>query len=83
MQKNTKKKIAPVVVTILTVAVLLPVLAVLLIGVQALREAGWVVLAFLAVYALAVCAVVVGVLAAMRARLREIDGGEEEEAKKY
>ena len=83
MQKNTKKKIAPVVVAIVAVAVLLPILAVLMIGAQALRGAGWVVLAFLAVYALAVCAVVVGVLAAMRARLREIDTGEEEEAKKY
>lgn len=83
MRKNTKKKIAPVVVAIVTAAVLLPVLAVVVLGMQALRDAGWAVLAFMGVYALAVAAALFGVVAAMRARLREIDGGEEEEAKKY
>ena len=83
MRKNTKKKIAPVVVAIIAAAVLVPFLAVLLLGMDALRHAGWPVLAFLGVYALAVAAVLLGVVAAMRARLREIDAGEEEEAKKY
>ena len=83
MRKNTKKKIAPVVVAIIAAAVLVPFLAVLLLGMDALRSAGRPVLAFMGVYALAVAAVLFGVLAAMRARLREIDAGEEEEAKKY
>lgn len=83
MRKNTKKKIAPVVVAIIAAAVIVPLLAVLLLGMDALRSAGWPVLAFLGVYALAAAAVLFGVAAAMRARLREIDGGEEEEAKKY
>ncbi len=83
MRKNTKKKIAPVLVAIVAAAVLLPVLAMVVLGIQALRDAGWVVLALLGVYALGVAAVLFGVAAAMRARLREIDGGEEEEAKKY
>ena len=83
MRKSTKKKIAPVVVAIVAAVVIVPVLAVLLLGVQALRNAGWLVLVFLGLYILAAAAVLFGVLAAMRARLREIDAGEEEEAKKY
>lgn len=37
----------------------------------------------LGVYALILIAVFIGVLAALRQRLKEIDRGEEEEAKKY
>ena len=39
--------------------------------------------AFLVVYALVVLAMILGVIAALRQRLRELKGGEEEEAKKY
>ena len=39
--------------------------------------------AFLVVYALVVLAMIVGVIMALRQRLRELKGGEEEEAKKY
>ena len=38
---------------------------------------------FLVVYALAVLAMILGVIAALRQRLRELKGGEEDEAKKY
>jgi len=41
------------------------------------------VVTILLVYALAVAAVMAGVLAALRQRLREIDKGEEDEAKQY
>ncbi len=37
----------------------------------------------LLVYGGVIVAVIVGVIAALRQRLREIEGGEEEEAKKY
>ena len=37
----------------------------------------------MAVYALAILAVMIGVVAALRQRLREIDGGEEADARKY
>lgn len=40
-------------------------------------------MAFLAVYALVVLAMIIGVVAALRQRLRELRDGEEEEAKKY
>lgn len=90
MQNNTKtkKKIAPVVVGIVVTAVLIPVVLVLLaaLGIFPLTgpaELGWLVVPILAGYALVVAAVIVGVLAAMRQRLREIDGGEEDAAKIY
>lgn len=38
---------------------------------------------FLVVYALVVLAMILGVIAALRQRLRELKGGEEDEAKKY
>ena len=41
------------------------------------------VVTILLIYALAVAAVMAGVLAALRQRLREIDKGEEDEAKQY
>ena len=42
-----------------------------------------IAIGFLAVYGLVLVAVIVGVLAALGQRLKEIEGGEEEDAKKY
>ena len=46
-------------------------------------EGGWGILPFMLLYAGIGGAVIVGILAAMTQRLREIDGGEEDEASKY
>ena len=46
-------------------------------------EVGWSILPVLLLYAAAGGAVGIGVLAAAAQRLREIDGGEEDEASKY
>ena len=84
MQRNTKKKIAPVVVTILVILYLLPPLmtvlltAANLVGTE-LRE----IAVFLVFYALIGGAVVIGIIKALSQRLREIDGGEEDEASQY
>lgn len=84
MQKNTKKKIAPVVIAILVVVYILPLVAMAAYAAGLLgSEGGWGVLPFLLLYAAVGGAVIVGVLAAMAQRLREIDGGEEDEASKY
>lgn len=87
MRKNTKKKLAPVVVAVIVTAVTLPLVLVFLGAMGFISFTGsdgeWAILPILAVYALVLGAVVVGVLAATRERLREIDRGEEEEAKKY
>ncbi len=85
MQKNTKKKIAPVVVAVLVVAYVGPLVAMIsyAAGLLGAEVGGWGVLPFLLLYAAVGGAVIVGVLAAMTQRLREIDGGEEDEASKY
>lgn len=83
MQKNTNKKIAPIVCA---VAVVLLVLGYIGIFAWALLvEGGGIGFAIVPVviYTVVMCAVIVGVLAALRQRLKEIEGGEEEDAKKY
>ena len=85
MQSNTKKKIAPVAAAVLVVLYVAPIAgaavyaAVCLAGTEEIRG----VISFLGMYALIGGAVIVGVLTAMAQRLREIDRGEEDEAKKY
>ncbi len=84
MRKTTKKKIAPIVVTVLVVAYLTPLIAIVLAlaGFLGMRE-GLPALPFLLGYAFLGGAVVVGIILALNQRLREIDGGEEEEASRY
>ncbi|MBO5796898.1 MAG: hypothetical protein J6R77_00945 [Clostridia bacterium] len=43
----------------------------------------WIAVGVLLLYAALILAVIVGVLVALRQRLKEIESGEEEEAKKY
>ena len=84
MQKNTKKKIAPVIITVIVVAYVSPLLGMVAYaaGLAGTQGAGAAV-PFLLLYALVGGAVIVGVVYAMAQRLREIDGGEEDEASKY
>ena len=84
MQKNTKKKIAPVVVAAAVVLYVGPLVAMMAYAAGLLgAEGGWGILPILLLYAFAGGAVIVGVLYAAAQRLREIDGGEEDEASKY
>ena len=84
MQRNTKKKIAPVVIAALVVLYVGPLVGMVAYAAGLLgAEGGWGILPFLLLYALAGGAVIVGVLYAAAQRLREIDGGEEDEARKY
>ena len=84
MQRNTKKKIAPVAVAAAVVLYVGPLVAMAAYAAGLLgAEGGWSILPFLLLYALAGGAVIVGVLYAAAQRLREIDGGEEDEASKY
>ena len=84
MQRNTKKKIAPVVVTLLVILYILPPVMTLIlasIGLFASEMRGMIV--FLVFYGLIGGAVIVGIIKALSQRLREIDGGEEDEASQY
>ena len=86
MQKTTRngKKIAPVVIAVLVLLYILPLIAFIL---TALRElgggGGMVVVLFLLLYLFLGGAVIGGVIKALLERLREIDGGEEEDASQY
>lgn len=81
---KNRKKIAPVVIAVLVVAYVGPLVAMVAYAAGLISaEGGWGVLPFLLLYAAVGGAVIVGVLHAMAQRLREIDGGEEDEAKKY
>ncbi len=90
MQENTKpvnqkKKIAPIVVTVLVILYMIPLILMALAMGGLLGAVGgpWGVLPFLIIYIAIGVAVIIGISLAMRQRLREIDGGEEEEAAKY
>ena len=85
MRDNTsRKKIAAVVVAILVILYMGPLVGVSLAAVAGLAGEGITgVLPFLLMYAPVGGAVIVGVLLALAQRLKEIDGGEEEDAKKY
>jgi uncharacterized protein (DUF983 family) len=83
MQNNTEKRrsaLRNAAVLVLVLAAFAALLVLLLVRV-ALGEP--VAMAFLIWYALVLLAVLVGVLLALRQRLRELATGEEDEAKKY
>ena len=84
MEKRNRKKIAPVVIAALVVIYICPIIGMVAYAAGlAGAEVGWSILPVLLLYAAVGGAVVIGVLAAAARRLREIDGGEEDEASKY
>ena len=84
MENKNRKKIAPVVIAVLVVVYVAPLVGMVAYAAGLLgAEGGWSFLPFLLLYAAVGGAVIVGVLSAMSQRLREIDGGEEDEARKY
>ena len=88
MRENTdrrRKKRGPVIVAVIVTLCLTPIVYFLLrlAGfIAGVLDGGWLA-ALPAVYALIFAAVIVGVIRSAVQRSREIDGGEEEEAKKY
>lgn len=83
MRKTTKKKIAPIAVTVLVLLYVGPLVVTVLVAAAGLLEEGFSLIPFLLGYALIGGAVVVGVISALIQRLDEIDRGEEEEASRY
>ncbi len=84
MRKTTKKKIAPIVITVLAVLFIAPWI-VLLLRLMGLLDgkAGMTVMFPLLCWLIVGGAVIVGVIQALLQRLDEIDGGEEDEASRY
>lgn len=86
MRKTTdpnRKKLAPVAVTVLVIAYVVPFIALVLWAMGTLGSGERAVLPVLVCYLALGAAVIAGVLKALGQRLREIDGGEEEDASQY
>ena len=79
MDKKSKKKIAPVIITI--AVILFSIAYISLFVVLAVSSPELIIMSAIAIVIyLSVC---VGIILALRERLKEINGGEEDEALKY
>lgn len=87
MRKTTDssaKKIAPVIVTALVILYVIPLILFVLTALREVGGSGGVLFTlFLLLYLFLGGAVVGGVVKALLERLREIDGGEEDDASQY
>ena len=84
MRRNTdNRKKAPVICALVVIALMLVYLAVIMYGIIGEAKGEALATGFLLIYGAVIIAVIVGVILALRQRLREIEGGEEEDAKKY
>ena len=83
MRDTTKKKRASILSEAVIVGLLGIVIATVLVPLVRETYGDGIAIGFLVVYGLVLVAVIVGVLAALGQRLKEIEGGEEEDAKKY
>ncbi len=84
MRKTTRKKIAPIVMTVLVIVYVAPLMFLILMMAGLLGGDGEAALMFpLLCWLIVGGAVIAGVIRACRQRLDEIDGGEEDEAGRY
>lgn len=78
-----RKKRAPIICAILFIAILAIYLATFIYALIDISYGAVIAVCFVALYGLIILAVIFGILAALRQRLKEIEGGEEEIASKY
>ena len=85
MQKNTEKnkKIAPVICAAAVVLLMLGYIAIFVWAMLSDIGSMGMVAVIVAIYTVILGAIIVGVLVALHQRLREIEGGEEDDARKY
>lgn len=83
MRNTTKKKIAPIVITVLVLLYMAPLIALAAMSVAGIYREGFAAVPLLLLYLFLGGAVVIGIFKALFQRLDEIDGGEEEEASRY
>ena len=81
--EKRRRKIAPMVCAVVILGILGVLLGLVVLPLLGLGRGDSTAMVILALYALALLAVMIGVIAATLQRLREIDRGEEEDAKKY
>ena len=80
---KNKKKLAPILCAAIFILLFLVYLAVLLTPMIGASVGGGAVVLFLFLVILLIGTMIAGVILALRQRLQEIEGGEEDEAKKY
>lgn len=80
--KNSKKK-APIICAGIVIGFLGIFLATILFPLIGEAYGELLAVGFLVIYGGLIVAVILGVISALRQRLKEIEGGEEEDAKKY
>ena len=85
MQNTTKDRVrrGAVISALVVIGLLAVYLAVVLFGLLTETMMPLLAVGILLVYAVIIVAIIVGVLAALRQRLKEIEGGEEDAASKY
>lgn len=83
MQDTTRKKRAAILCAVVIIAILGIYLAAFLYPLLGASFGESVAVGILLVYGLLIAAVILGVLIALRQRLKELNSGEEEDAKKY
>ena len=83
MQDSTKKRRGAIICAAIMVGLLGACLALCIFPLLSVSYGEAVAVGFLVIYGLVIVAVIIGVLAALRQRLREIEGGEEDDAKQY
>lgn len=83
MQDTTRKKRAAILCAVVVMAILGIYLAAFLYPLLGASFGESMAVGILLVYGLLIAAVILGVLMALRQRLKELNSGEEEDAKKY
>lgn len=83
MQDITKKKLASTICTVVVILIAAVYLGVILSAMLTEKLGSFLLTLFLLAYSGVILAIILGVIAALRQRLREIDAGEEEDAKQY
>lgn len=80
--KHNREKIAPWVVTIIFILMIGSLIGTLIWTQLQVREVSGAVW-FIGIYIVALAAMIVGIIVALRQRMKEINGGEEDEALQY
>ena len=83
MRSTTDKKRGAVICAAMGIGFFVIILAILLFSLVADAYADWIAWMVVLIYGCIILAVIVGIAAALRQRLRELKTGEEEDARKY
>ena len=81
--KKKSKKNAPILCAVIAIALLAICIGVIIFPLLGASYGDAAAVGFLLIYIMILVAIIIGILIALRQRLKEIKGGEEEDAKQY